>query len=116
TQPPAGAVRYDGAWTATRTCEPYEELPSQTASFDLAVKNNEVVLTTGAPGQPGYSPARGTPNDHRVLTVRGDGIAVAKRFSGRPQPVFFGGRSDGARFALQGTLGDRTCTLVLARR
>jgi predicted Ser/Thr protein kinase len=112
----AGAVRFDGAWTATRTCEAYEEFPSQTASFELTVKNNEFVVTAGSPGQPGYSQARGTPNDDGLLTLRGDGIASARRFFGRPQPVFFRGRADGARFVLQGTLGDRNCTLTLARR
>src|SRR5262245_16435570 len=115
-QAPAGAVRYDGAWSATRTCEAYEELPSQTASAEVSVKDNEFVVTAGTPGQPGYSQARGRPNDDGLLTLRGDGIAAAKRFIGRAQPVFFRGRADGGRFTLQGTLGDRNCTLVLARR
>jgi predicted Ser/Thr protein kinase len=115
-QLPAGEPRYDGAWSATRSCEAYEELPSQVQSFELSVKDNEFVVTAGTPGQPGYSQARGKPNDDGLLTLRGDGIAISKRFIGRPQPVFFRGRADGGRFVLQGTLGDRNCTLVLARR
>jgi predicted Ser/Thr protein kinase len=115
-QAPAGAVRYDGSWTATRSCEAYEELPSQQAALEVTVKDSEFVVTAGTPGQPGYSQARGRPNDDGLLTLRGDGIAVAQRFRGRPQPVFFRGRADGARFSLTGTLGDRNCTLVLARR
>ena len=112
----AAAVRYDGTWSATRTCEAYEELPSQTASFELTVKDNEFVVTAGTPGQPGYNQARGRPNDDGLLTLRGDGIASSKRFIGKAQPVFFRGRADGGRFLLQGTLGDRNCSLVIARR
>jgi len=113
---PGSAPHYDGAWTATRTCEAYEELPSQVASWNLSVKDAEFVLAVGTPGQPGYSLARGRPGEDGVLTLRGDGIAISKRFLGRPQPVFFRGRTDGGRIVLQGTLGDRNCTLVLGRR
>jgi tRNA A-37 threonylcarbamoyl transferase component Bud32 len=113
---PALAAAYDGAWTATRTCEAYEELPSQVASWNLSVKDAEFVVAVGTPGQPGYSLARGRPGEDGILTLRGDGIAISKRFAGRPQPVFFRGRTDGGRIVLQGTLGDRNCTLVLARR
>ena len=115
-QAPSGPTRYDGAWSATRTCEAYEELPSQTSTFELSVKDNEFIVTAGTPGQPGYSQARGRPNDDGVLTLRGDGLAVSQRFMGKPQPVFFRGRADGARFVLQGSLGDRNCTLALARK
>src|SRR5262245_12966945 len=59
----SGPTRYDGAWNATRTCEAYEELPSQTASWDLSVKDGEFVVAVGAPGQPGYSLARGRAED-----------------------------------------------------
>ena len=109
-------MRYDGSWTATRSCEAYEELPSQQASLEVSVKDNEFIVTAGTAGQPGYSQARGRPNDDGLLTLRGDGIAVAQRFRGRPQPVFFRGRADGPRFSLTGPMGDRNCTLVLARR
>src|SRR5262249_42512908 len=93
----SGPTRYDGAWNATRTCEAYEELPSQTASWDPSVKDGEFVAAVGAPGQPGYSLARGRANDDGVLTPRGDGIASSKRFVGKPHPVFFRGRAEGSR-------------------
>jgi serine/threonine-protein kinase len=113
---PAAPSAYDGAWTATRTCDAYEELPSQVVTSNLSVKGGEFVLTVGAPGQPGYSLARGRPGDDGVLTLRGEGIAVSKRFLGMSHPVFFRGRSESDRFVLKGGLGDRNCTLVLARR
>jgi len=48
--------------------------------------------------------------------MRGDGLAISKRFLGMSHPVYFRGRADGDRFTLKGTLGDRNCSLVLARR
>lgn len=113
---PAAASRYDGAWSATRSCEAYEELPAQVATASLSVKGGEFVVAVGTPGQPGYSLARGIPNDDGVLTMRGDGLAISKRFLGMSHPVYFRGRADGDRFTLKGTLGDRNCTLALARR
>ena len=115
-QAPAAPTAYDGAWTATRTCEAYEELPSQVVTSSLSVKGGEFVLSVGTPGQPGYSLARGRPGDDGVLTLRGEGIAVSKRFAGMSHPVFFRGRSENDRFVLKGGLGDRNCSLVLARR
>jgi eukaryotic-like serine/threonine-protein kinase len=115
-KPAASAPVYDGAWAATRTCDAYEELPSQSASWSLNVKDGEFVVAVGTPGQPGYSQARGRPNDDGVLTLKGEGIAVAKRFQGMAHPVFFRGRAEGNRIVLKGSLGDRNCTLVLARR
>ncbi|HZE10834.1 MAG TPA: serine/threonine-protein kinase [Burkholderiales bacterium] len=114
--PVAAATRYDGAWTATRSCETYEELPVQVATSNLSVKGGEFVVVVGTPGQPGYSLARGRPNDDGLLTMRGDGLAISKRFLGMSHPVYFRGRADGDRFTLKGTLGDRNCSLVLARR
>jgi predicted Ser/Thr protein kinase len=112
----AAAASYDGAWTVTRTCEAYEELPSQTASWTLTVKGGEFVVATGTPGQPGYSIARGRPSPAGALVLLGDGIASSKRFAGQSQLVSFNGRAEGERFTLKGALGDRNCTLVLARR
>jgi serine/threonine-protein kinase len=113
---PAAASRYDGAWTATRSCEAYEDLPVQTATSNLSVKGGEFIVVVGTPGQPGYSVARGRPNDDGILDLSGDGIATAKRFLGKPHPVYFRGRADGDRFVLKGTLGVRDCTLELTRR
>src|SRR5882672_7956862 len=115
-RPQAATPRYDGGWTATRSCEAYEELPVQEATSNLSVKGGEFVVVVGTPGQPGYSLARGIPNDDGLLSLSGDGIAISKRFLGKAQPVYFRGRADGDRFVLKGTLGDRNCTLVLARR
>jgi hypothetical protein len=113
---PVAEASYDGAWTATRTCEAYEELPSQTESWSLNVSGGEFVVATGTPGQPGYSQARGRPSAAGALVLLGDGIAISKRFIGKSQLVTFNGRADGGRFLLKGALGDRNCTLVLARR
>jgi serine/threonine-protein kinase len=112
----AGASRYDGAWTATRSCEAYEEFPPQVQNWRLTVKHGEFLVEGGKPGQPGHNLVRGRPGDDGNLVLSGTGINSARRFRGKPYPVFFEGRFDGDRFVMKGRLGERDCTLVLARR
>jgi tRNA A-37 threonylcarbamoyl transferase component Bud32 len=115
TQAAPPAARYDGAWTATRSCDAYEELPARVTSWKLNVTGGEFVVGGGTPGQPGYNQARGKPGDDGGLVLSGNGLTNTKRSSGKTFPVFFQGRLDGERFVLKGSLGDRSCTLVLAR-
>ena len=84
-------------------------------SWKLSVRDSEFIVGGGTPGQPGYSQARGRPGDDGSLVLSGSGIASSKRNSGKSFPVFFQGRLDGERFVLKGSLGDRSCTVVLAR-
>jgi serine/threonine-protein kinase len=113
-QQPA-ASRYDGAWTATRACDAYEELPSRVQSWRMTVSGGEFVIERGTPGQPGYNQARGKPGDDGSLVLSGNGVSDTKRALGNTYSVFFQGRFDGDRFVLKGSLGKRSCTLVLAR-
>jgi hypothetical protein len=115
-KPTAAASRYDGFWTVTRSCDAYLELPSQVTNWRLNVSDGEFVVGSGVAGQPGFNQARGRPGEDGSLVLSGSGIAVSKRNSGKPFPVFFQGRLEGERFVLKGSLGDRVCTLVLARR
>ena len=115
-KPQAAASRYDGAWTATRACDAYEEFPARVSSWNLNVAGGEFVLERGAPGQPGYNQARGKPGDDGSLVLSGKGISDTKRTLGNTFTVFWEGRFDGERFVLKGALGQRPCTLVLARR
>jgi tRNA A-37 threonylcarbamoyl transferase component Bud32 len=108
--------RYDGFWTVTRSCDAYNELPPQVTSWRMSVQGGEFVVGSGVAGQPGYNEARGRPAEDGGLVLSGSGIAVTKRNAGKPLPVFFEGRLEGERFVLKGSIGDRTCTLVLARR
>jgi serine/threonine-protein kinase len=112
---PAATSRYDGAWTATRSCDAYEEFPSRVSSWKLTVTGGEFVVERGAAGQLGYNHARGKPGDDGSLVLSGNGISDAKRTLGSRFPVFFQGRLEGERFVLKGALGDRPCTLVLTR-
>ena len=113
-QQPA-ASRYDGAWTATRACDAYEELPSRVQSWRMTVSGGEFVIERGTPGQPGYNQARGKAGDDGSLVLSGNGVSDTKRTLGNTYSVFFQGRFDGDRFLLKGSLGQRSCTLVLAR-
>lgn len=114
-KPAATGSRFDGAWTATRSCDAYEELPARVSSWKLNVAGGEFVLERGAPGQPGYNQARGKPGDDGSLVLSGKGISDTKRTLGNTFSVFWEGRFDGERFVLKGALGQRPCTLVLAR-
>ena len=107
--------RYDGAWTVTRSCDAFEEFPPQVTSWKLTVSDGEFVITRGTPGQPGYNLAKGRPGEDGSLVLSGNGIGSSKRYVGAPHPVFFQGRLEGDRFVLKGALGERSCTLVLAR-
>jgi hypothetical protein len=100
----------------TRSCDAYQELPPQVTTWRLNVQDGEFVVGSGAAGQPGYNQARGKAGEDGSLVLSGSGIAISKRNSGRPIPVFFEGRLDGERFVLKGSIGDRACTLVIARR
>ncbi len=111
----AAVSRYDGAWTVTRSCDAYEELPARVSSWKLSVAGGEFVLERGAPGQPGYNQARGKPGDDGSLVLSGKGVSDTKRTLGNTFIVFWEGRFDGERFVLKGALGQRPCTLVLAR-
>ena len=110
------ASRYDGFWTVTRSCDAYNELPAQVTSWRMNVQGGEFVVGSGVTGQPGYNEARGRPAEDGGLVLSGSGIAVTKRNAGKSLPVFFEGRLEGERFVLKGSIGDRPCTLVLARR
>ena len=112
---PAAASRYDGAWTVTRSCDAFEEFPSQVTSWKLSVRDGEFIVGGGTPGQPGFNQARGKPAEDGSLVLLGTGVGSSKRYLGKPHPVFFEGRFDGERFVLKGALGVRNCTLVLAR-
>src|SRR6266545_3835940 len=113
--PTAAASRYDGAWTATRSCDAFEEFPAQMQNWAFTVKGGEFVVERGAAGQPGHNLGRGRPGDDGGLVLSGTGINSAQRLRGKPYPVFFEGRFDGDRFVMKGRLGERACTLVLAR-
>src|SRR6266545_2813703 len=49
--PTAAASRYDGAWTATRSCDAFEEFPAQMQIWAFTVKGGEFVVERGAAGQ-----------------------------------------------------------------
>jgi serine/threonine-protein kinase len=110
------AARYDGFWNVTRSCDAYRELAPQVTTWRMNVQDGEFVVGSGVAGQPGFNQARGKPAEDGSLVLSGNGIAVSKLNAGRQLPVFFEGRLDGERFVMKGSIGDRPCTLVIARR
>lgn len=113
--PTAAASRYDGNWTATRSCEPFEEFPSQVRSWQFTATGGNLIVSHGQPGQPGYMTVRGRPSDDGNLVLAGKIVSGAARYRGQEGPAYFEGQFDGERFVLKGRIGRRACTLVLAR-
>jgi len=112
---PPAASRYDGAWTATRSCEGSEGSSPQVQNWRVTVNGGEFVVEGGEPGRPGHNLARGRPGDDGNLVLSGTGIPGAQGSRGKPYQVLFEGRFAGDRFLMKGRLGKRPCTLVLAR-
>jgi len=105
----------DGSWVAARTCEALAGRPAIDDRIAVTVTHGEFVLERGRSGEPGYLHAEGRPNAEGILVLTGNGIAGQPSARGRTFPAFFEGRREGNRFIMQGTLGPRTCTLVIAR-
>jgi len=111
----AAASNYDGNWTVTRSCDAFEELPSQVNSWPFTASGGEIIVTHGQPGQPGYIIVRGKPGEDGSLVLAGKVISKTERHLGKEVPAYFDGRYDGERFVLKGHIGRRACALVLAR-
>ncbi|HTQ75690.1 MAG TPA: protein kinase [Burkholderiales bacterium] len=115
-QPAPAGSRYDGSWMVTRSCEAYAEIPARVNSWKVTVRDGEFVIAGGNLGEPGSYEARGKPADDGTLVLSGKGVSETKSNYGKAFPVFFQGRSDGERFVLKGGLGNRPCTVVIARQ
>jgi len=115
-QPQSIAARYDGSWTATRTCDAFLEAPAQANSWSFNVAGGAFVIQRGKAGQPGYNSVRGTPAADGSLTLDGSGIATVRKYVGQPYNVHYEGKLEGDRFVLKGRHGQRPCSMVLARK
>jgi len=113
--PVAAASRFDGNWIVTRSCEAFEEFPSQVQSWQFSASGGEMIVNHGQAGQPGYMAVRGKPSGDGSLVLAGKFISGAERFRGKEGPAYFEGRYDGERFVLKGQIGRRACSLILAR-
>ena len=69
----------------------------------------------GEQGSPGGGHAQGRPSGDGSLTLRGTSIARNKRSAGKTIGVRFDGTATGQKFQLQGHIGLRNCTVLLAR-
>jgi len=105
----------DGSWVADRKCDAQAGRPAIDDRIPVTVTHGEFVLERGRSGEPGFLHAEGRLSDEGVLVMTGNGIARHPSARGRAFPAFFEGRREGNRFIMQGTLGPRPCTLVIAR-
>jgi class 3 adenylate cyclase len=105
----------DGNWVAARTCEAYMERPAIEDRLPVTVSRGEFVLERGESGEPGYLRIQGRPDADGTLVMSGNGVAGIPAIRGKKYPAFFEGHLEGGRFVMQGTLGRRSCALVIAR-
>jgi class 3 adenylate cyclase len=106
---------YDGNWMADRNCEAYMERPAIEDRLPVTVSHGEFTLERGESGEPGYLRIQGRPDADGTLVMSGNGIAGIAAIRGKKYPAFFEGHLESGRFVMQGTLGRRSCTLVIGR-
>jgi class 3 adenylate cyclase len=109
------ALRFDGQWTVTRSCEAFKDRPAVVHRFSATVSKGEFLLERGQRGQPGYQNLRGKPAEDGSLVLTGIFTPRIPRYPGQEAPAYFEGRFDGERFTLKGMYGKRGCSLVIAR-
>jgi hypothetical protein len=111
----AAPSRFDGQWTVTRSCEPFNDLPAFVDKFLATANKGEFLVERGQRGQPAYQNLRGKPTENGSLILTGIASPGVRRFTGQEFPVYLEGRFDGERFTLKGTYGRRSCSVVIAR-
>jgi hypothetical protein len=118
TASPAGnaASQYDGPWVMSQQCSANQYSPGFSRTADFIARGGEFAIERGAPGQPGYSIARGRPSADGTLAMTGNGIGNQGRGTGQPFNIRLDGRWNGDRYVLRGTWGVRLCDVTVARR
>ena len=106
---------YDGEWTVARTCEPFAEFRALSDSWPFVVESGVFNIERGAPGRPGYWHIVDQAADDGSLVLIGGGLAGNRAHIGQQLRAQFEGRLTDNRCILEGKIGARHCTLVLAR-
>ena len=104
----------NGAGTATRECEGFEELrPFSETQLAVRVEDGVIIIERGIAGQVGYLFAKGRPTADGQLVLSGIAISPTKRNYGKEIKAYFtGAYADGA-FALNGRTGSRNCKMTI---
>jgi hypothetical protein len=117
----AGAAAATGVeWTGSLHCD------ARVMSHDMREEFTERVLVRfedGAffvvrrpPRSGGHLELRGKPSDDGTLVLTGGVIVPRGRMEGQEVPVRLEGRLDAGRYRAEGYMGNRSCSLELARR
>ncbi|MFO0997355.1 MAG: adenylate/guanylate cyclase domain-containing protein [Alphaproteobacteria bacterium] len=113
---PASA-RFDGAWSAVQHCEQFEDNPPFTAQLRPAqIRNGQVTIERGQPGNPGWFTVSGTIASDGTLALSGSGISGLKNYAGREYAIVIRGAFHETSYEGTGIFGRRNCSILLTRK
>ena len=89
---------------------------SRTFTVSVAAAGDRFEVRTGKPDEPGWLSMSGTRQMDGKLQFRGTGISRVKPYTGQPFLAQVDGKLAGERYEGKGRLGNRDCTLQMARK
>jgi hypothetical protein len=110
------AADFPGPWTASFACAAQESLGPSTFPAAITSSGQNFELRYGKAGEPGSAKMNGRRESDGRMRITGNGNSGMKEFYGQPYSVEFDGKFSSERYQARGKLGDRDCTLVIARR
>lgn len=110
------AADFPGPWTASFACGAQESAPPSTFPAAITASGPNFELRYGKAGEPGSAKMNGRRESDGRMRIAGNGISGMKEFYRQPYSVEFDGKFASDRYQARGKLGDRDCTLVIARR
>jgi hypothetical protein len=114
-QEAAGAARFDGRWAAQLACDAFMELQAFKRDYSTEIRDGNIQLSAGTPGQPGYWRVQGKVGEGDRLTLAGTVIAASQAYRGQENSARFDGRFGTGGYEGAGGFGKRRCTLTMTR-
>jgi len=109
------ASRFDGEWTAMRSCAAFDESPAYVDHWRADFEGGQITVEFGTRDRPGYACIAGRAAETGELALDGFVIAGARAYRGQEFAVSFEGKLEGEAFVLNGKFGGRKCSLKLTR-
>ncbi|MGH8675388.1 MAG: adenylate/guanylate cyclase domain-containing protein [Burkholderiales bacterium] len=106
---------YAGAWRATFTCVPFQELPTEKFEVPVTFSNEKFEMQRGKLQEPGSLTLTGTPKPDGTLQMQGQGYSKRQQTVGQTFPMSFNGKLSADRYEARGKLGSRDCAMDMVR-
>ena len=103
-------------WSGTMSCVAFSGEDARTFTVSVAAAGERFEIRTGKPDEPGWLSMSGTRQADGKLQFRGTGISRVKPYTGQPFLAQVDGKLAGERYEGKGRLGNRDCTLQMARK